>query len=422
MIHESHGYNHFSNDHLQNQYGHVHKNQYSYNSSKVLPKSNLEPVYPSHGKQARSSPQKTLEGQYPPGMVSGMNAMSHNYSNSYNRGAFQVNPAYAPAYNQMHMPPAHNGYYVNPNNMHHGYNMTPPQPVYPQHYGHGGGQMHMAAPAKVNSNNIYLKKNSFSSTKIPYTSKTTKMVHSDQNMFNQPLSVNQGAPGLLKQGNPSKMAPTYHYKNKQISTPTLESQFGSFQLGEAKYEKTHQTQTVLSEVPSTTTRTFSQNNLNVAVPTPMSKKVTSQEVKVAAPKPASSKKNKGKKKKNDKRNRERFSGRLKFFDEEKNYGFFVIDKTEQDMFVHYDDLKKTMIPKDLLSSCKNRYSMHFIFYVFEYNGKNKPSKKAVDIKLVSINKIDSSDDKEIPEPVLLAKDLDPSIEINETFLSNFFNS
>jgi len=59
--------------------------------------------------------------------------------------------------------------------------------------------------------------------------------------------------------------------------------------------------------------------------------------------------------------------------------------------------------------------------MFEYNGKNKPSKKAVDIKLVSIYKIDSTDNTEIQEPVLLAKDLDPLVEINEAYLSSFYS-
>lgn len=100
------------------------------------------------------------------------------------------------------------------------------------------------------------------------------------------------------------------------------------------------------------------------------------------------------------------------------------------MFVHYDDLKKTNIARKLLSSSKNKYSMHFNFHVFEYEGKKesdgkkaKPkSKKAVDIKLVCINKIDSTELNEIPEPVLLAKDLEASQEIDEDLLASFFNS
>jgi len=43
--------------------------------------------------------------------------------------------------------------------------------------------------------------------------------------------------------------------------------------------------------------------------------------------------------------RERFEGKLKFFDEQKNYGFIVMDKDETDAFVHFDDLRKANISK-----------------------------------------------------------------------------
>ncbi len=34
------------------------------------------------------------------------------------------------------------------------------------------------------------------------------------------------------------------------------------------------------------------------------------------------------------------NGRLKFFDEKKNYGFIIKDDDFMDIFVHYDDLQK----------------------------------------------------------------------------------
>ena len=100
----------------------------------------------------------------------------------------------------------------------------------------------------------------------------------------------------------------------------------------------------------------------------------------------------------------------------------VLDQDDSDMFVHYDDLKKSNISKDLMVTSKNIYSMHFTFHVFEYDGKKKSSKKAVDIKLVSIHKIDPVKDAEIDDPVLYAKDIDPNVEITEQMLSSFFNS
>lgn len=91
------------------------------------------------------------------------------------------------------------------------------------------------------------------------------------------------------------------------------------------------------------------------------------------------------------------------------------------MFVHYDDLKKTNIARDLLITWKNRYSLHFTFNVFEYVGKHdKNSEKAVDIELVSIHKIE--DDTELDKPVLYAKDIPADAEITEQMLFNFFNS
>ena len=44
-------------------------------------------------------------------------------------------------------------------------------------------------------------------------------------------------------------------------------------------------------------------------------------------------------------NEKRYTGRLKFFDDAKNYGFIIMDSDESDIFVHYDDLQKAGITK-----------------------------------------------------------------------------
>lgn len=36
--------------------------------------------------------------------------------------------------------------------------------------------------------------------------------------------------------------------------------------------------------------------------------------------------------------KERLTGKLKFFDENKSYGFIIMDDDGSDIFVHYDDL------------------------------------------------------------------------------------
>lgn len=49
----------------------------------------------------------------------------------------------------------------------------------------------------------------------------------------------------------------------------------------------------------------------------------------------------------------RYTGRLKFFDDAKNYGFIIMDADESDIFVHYDDLQKAGISKDVIKTFKN---------------------------------------------------------------------
>ena len=48
----------------------------------------------------------------------------------------------------------------------------------------------------------------------------------------------------------------------------------------------------------------------------------------------------------------RFTGRLKFFDESKNYGFIVMDLDGKDLFVHYDDMKKAGVTKEQLRNVR----------------------------------------------------------------------
>lgn len=49
---------------------------------------------------------------------------------------------------------------------------------------------------------------------------------------------------------------------------------------------------------------------------------------------------------------EKYTGRLKFFDDAKNYGFIIMDADESDIFVHCDDLQKAGISKDRVKSYK----------------------------------------------------------------------
>jgi len=78
----------------------------------------------------------------------------------------------------------------------------------------------------------------------------------------------------------------------------------------------------------------------------------------------------------------RYYGSLKFFDENNNYGFLVLEEDGSDVFVHFDDLKKSDIPKSFLKM-KNKM-IRFSFTLMTYLGKKKRSRKAVDLKLENV--------------------------------------
>ncbi len=78
----------------------------------------------------------------------------------------------------------------------------------------------------------------------------------------------------------------------------------------------------------------------------------------------------------------RYSGHLKFFDETKNYGFIVMDDDGSDIFVHFDDLMKANLSKDMLRTAKNGNVIHLSFSCMQYVGKYNKSRKAVDIQIL----------------------------------------
>ena len=81
------------------------------------------------------------------------------------------------------------------------------------------------------------------------------------------------------------------------------------------------------------------------------------------------------------------TGRLKFFDEVQNYGFLIVDGDESDLFVHYDDLKDAKLSRDILRQAKTNYFLQFSFDIAYYSGKYKESKKAINLKLLKIEKL-----------------------------------
>ncbi|CAD8091409.1 unnamed protein product [Paramecium primaurelia] len=79
-------------------------------------------------------------------------------------------------------------------------------------------------------------------------------------------------------------------------------------------------------------------------------------------------------------NKNRSTGYLKFFDENKNYGFIVMDQDGSDIFVYADDLAKTGISRDYLRTAKFGNYIRFNFTCMEYYGKYNKSRKAIDLE------------------------------------------
>lgn len=80
--------------------------------------------------------------------------------------------------------------------------------------------------------------------------------------------------------------------------------------------------------------------------------------------------------------RTRYTGRLKFFDEVKNFGFIIMDNDGGDIFVHYDDLSKANLPKEFLRTAKKGNIIRLSFCCLKYIGKHNKSRKAVDVILI----------------------------------------
>lgn len=78
----------------------------------------------------------------------------------------------------------------------------------------------------------------------------------------------------------------------------------------------------------------------------------------------------------------RYTGRLKFFDEAKNYGFIVMDDDGSDIFVHYDDLLKANIDREVLKMAKAGQVIRLSFSCMKYIGKYDRSRKAIDIQVL----------------------------------------
>ena len=79
-----------------------------------------------------------------------------------------------------------------------------------------------------------------------------------------------------------------------------------------------------------------------------------------------------------------YTGRLKFFDEIKNYGFIIKDDDDSDVFAHYEDLSFANVSKKFLKSYKFGNVIYLKFNCFEYfDVKNRICRKANNIRIIS---------------------------------------
>ena len=82
--------------------------------------------------------------------------------------------------------------------------------------------------------------------------------------------------------------------------------------------------------------------------------------------------------------KDRYLGTVKFFDDNKGYGFIIMDIDNTEIFVHYDDFDKSQcIQKEMLMSFKLGNIIRVSFTCMKYIGKYNMSRKAVDVHVLS---------------------------------------
>lgn len=81
----------------------------------------------------------------------------------------------------------------------------------------------------------------------------------------------------------------------------------------------------------------------------------------------------------------RFLGTLKFFDENKSFGFIIMDINNSEIFFHFDDFdQEGKVSKETLMGYKKGNIIRLSFGCLKYIGRYNISLKAVEIKLLSI--------------------------------------
>ena len=79
-------------------------------------------------------------------------------------------------------------------------------------------------------------------------------------------------------------------------------------------------------------------------------------------------------------------GRLKFYNEQKGFGF-IVSSDSKDVFVHKDDLLRANINTCQLEYTRGFYDIVLKYRYIEYKGKMKNNNKAIDIHVVEVNSL-----------------------------------
>jgi len=85
-----------------------------------------------------------------------------------------------------------------------------------------------------------------------------------------------------------------------------------------------------------------------------------------------------------------FKGQIKFFNQLNKYGFILQDSGEKDIFFHFEDIKNNKVPKKFLRQADTDLEIRVSYQIKAYQGKNKFSTKAVNIKIENMMKKDVS--------------------------------
>jgi cold shock CspA family protein len=85
--------------------------------------------------------------------------------------------------------------------------------------------------------------------------------------------------------------------------------------------------------------------------------------------------------KDEKISKEIYYGYLKFFLDDKDYGFLVMEPSKVEIFVHRQQLMQAGID---LTNPKRLPPLRFSFKIAKYSGKKGPSQKAVCLCLIGL--------------------------------------